>query len=238
LSDPEPSSEVRCSDCRDSRFVHPLKDGQSDYAAPLVPCRCARDALEAEKRERMLRFCELPAATEHMTFENFERLGHLEEAYAAALAVAEEAEGAKWLTLMGRADRGKTHLAVAICRRWLERGNLARYAYVPVLLDELRRGFGESGDQSYAERFDRFLKVPLLVLDDLGTENPTHWVQEKLDTIVDQRLMEGRSLVVTTNLTTKELTPRIFSRLDRAGRIVDVAGRPYSERRRKKPEKK
>ena len=60
------------------------------------------------------------------------------------------------------------------------------------------------------------LNVPLLVLDDLGVEYRTDWVQEKLDTIIDYRLMQGLPLVVTTNKPLDELPFRIASRLKRA----------------------
>ncbi len=225
---PENQKVHDCKSCGDSHFVYPLKsDGSTDYSQ-VVPCECVREKLEREKRGRLLRWCELPEATEHMTFENFKRTKHLEEAYQTARSVAEEEEGAKWLTLMSEVYHGKTHLAVAICRRWLARGKPARYAYVPLLLEELRRGFREGGDNSYEARFDMFLNVPLLVLDDLGTENPTPWVQEKLDTIVDYRLMHGLNLVVTTNFGYEELPVRIASRLSRAGRIVLIEGPPRS----------
>jgi DNA replication protein DnaC len=69
--------------------------------------------------------------------------------------------------------------------------------------------------------------VPLLVLDDLGVENSTSWVQEKLDTLVDYRLMHGLALVVTTNLTLEELPARISSRLERAGHVIGIKGEPY-----------
>jgi len=62
---------------------------------------------------------------------------------------------------------------------------------------------------------------------DLGTENPTRWVQERLDTIVDYRLMQGLPLVVATNATLEELGTRVASRLHRAGQIVAIGGVPY-----------
>jgi len=177
----------------------------------------------------MLNDCELPEASEHMTFENFHVHPGLEEAYQAALAIAEETAEFNWLTLNSDSDRGKTHLLIAVCRHRLRQEKPARYAYVPLLLDELRRGFREGGDLSYEARFDFFLNVPLLALDDLGTEHRTPWVQERIDTILDYRLMHGLALVVTTNLPIDELPFRIASRLQRKGRVVVIDAPAYSE---------
>jgi len=175
----------------------------------------------------MLQMCELPEATEHMTFEKWKPRAELAEVYDAALALAEgRSQGG--LTFMSDTNRGKTHLLIAVCRHWLALGVPARYAYVPLLLEELRRGFGQEGANSYEKRFDFFKNVPLLALDDLGTEHSTPWVQEKLDTIIDYRLMHGLPLVVTTNLTMDEMAFRIRSRLQRGGKIIYIDAPEYS----------
>ena len=109
---------------------------------------------------------------------------------------------------------------------------LARYAFVPLLLDELRAGFNQNSDGSYEERWEKFLKVPLLALDDLGTENPTPWAQEHLDTLIDYRMVHGLATVVTTNLVFEKLSSRIGSRLQRAGTIVGLSAKPYSQRKK------
>ena len=160
-----------------------------------------------------------------MTFEAFKLWWDVTKAYRLARRIAQG--DLKWLTLMGGPNRGKTHLAVAVCRNWLQQGKLARYAYVPLLLDELRRGFGATGAESYEARWDMFLRVPLLVLDDLGVENPTPWVQERLDTLIDARLMAGLALMVTTNLNMDEIPERIRTRLERGGEIVPIEGPEY-----------
>ena len=215
--------QFTCLICRDAHFVHPLmEDGKVDYST-VVPCECIREQMEREHIQRLLRYCELPVGTTHMTFENFKVTPELQEAYDLALQFAEGGD-VTWLTLMASTMRGKTHLAIAISRRWLERGKPAKYAYVPLLFEELRRGFREEGDKSYESRFDRFLNVPLLVLDDLGTENRTLFIQEKMDIIIDHRLVQGLPLVVTTNTPKDELPFRIASRLGRlpSSRIVFI----------------
>ena len=217
LSDEPPAygEEYKCPLCRDAHFIHPLMEGGKPDYTTVVSCECIREQMERERRQNLLKYCELPVGTAHMNLASFKVSSKLKEAYDLALKLAEGSSEITWLTLVAGTDRGKTHLAIGICRLWLQRGKLARYAYVPLLLDELRRGFHEEGDRSYEARFDRFLNVPLLVLDDLGAEHKTPWVQEKLDTIIDYRLMNGLPLVVTTNTPLDELPFRIASRLRR-----------------------
>ncbi len=218
-SDPE---QHDCLICQDGHFVHPRReDGKPDYSQ-IVPCECSIERLRRQKLQAMLEMCELPPWTEHMTFENFKVGPDLEEAYSAAFALAEGTAVTNWLTLFCDVNRGKTHLLVAACRRRISQGKPARYAFVPRLLDELRSGFRHEGNASYESRFDFFLNVPLLALDDLGTEHRTDWVQERLDTIVDYRLMHGLALMVNTNLAIDELNFRIANRLRRHGKVIFV----------------
>jgi DNA replication protein DnaC len=222
-------AEKVCPICRGAGFVHPrLPDGVPDYST-ILPCACVRAKLERERKKRLFQLCELPQKTLKWTFETFEVKPGLEEAYEAALALAERRSESNWLLLMGGTDRGKSHLLAAICHRWLHEGIPAKYSYVPLLLDELRRGFRGEGESSFETRFDFCLNVPLLALDDLGTENPTPWVQERLDTIIDYRLMNELALVVTTNSPMEDLPFRIRSRLAREGRVVYIAAKEYHE---------
>jgi len=192
--------EYECRVCKDAGFVHPVEDGKVQYEA-VVPCKCMAEALEKERQDRILRLCKLPADTEHMTFENFETDGNpsLIEALNCARTLADGTEEIRWLTLIGKVDRGKTHLAVAICRRWMERGIAARYAFVPLLLKELRDGFELEGEQSYRLKMNFLCDVGLLVLDDLGVERHTSWGLEQLQTIVHSRGINGLPLIVTAN---------------------------------------
>ncbi len=220
-----------CPRCKGIHFLHPVNNGKPDYDRT-VPCECIREQWQAEAKAAVLRRCELPDDSQHMTFESFRRRAEMEETYQVALAFAEGHTDYKTLTLIGKSDLGKTHLAVAICRKWLSLGKPALYTYAPLLLDELRAGFkdhrnDESRENTYEARFNFFLNVPLLLIDDLGVENNTPWVQEKLDTIVDYRIIHGLWLVITTNKPLDQLSARICSRLKRSGRVLVCKGEEY-----------
>ena len=185
-----------------------------------------------DKWNRMLKFCDLPKNSEHLTLDSFVVRTGTEEAYRWAVSLAADKEEIKWLILLGHVDQGKTHLAIGIARRWLERGIPAKYKFVPILLDDLRQGYQPEARISYDDEFNILKSVPLLVIDDLGAESKTIWAQEKLDTIVDYRYANALPLVVTSQLSVKQLferSERIASRLlrFRLGKVIVMSAGEY-----------
>ena len=59
--------------------------------------------------------------------------------------------------------------------------------------------------------------APVLILDDLGTQNGTPWAQEKLFQILNHRYNAQLPTVVTTNLSIDRLDERLRMRLTRPG---------------------
>lgn len=221
------ADEFKCQICHDRGWVcFDVELGHPDFER-VERCQCMKEQDEQERRERFLRLCRLPQGTDDRTFENFKVRTGLEDAYQAAVDVADGK--LKWLTLMGDVDTGKSHLAISICRKWLERDRPARYVAVPKLLDELRHGYHPDADMSYDQEFYFYENVDLLVLDDLGMESPTSWAQEKLDMLVNSRYENALPLVVTTNLGLDQISPRIASRLKRVefGEVVNIQAIEY-----------
>jgi DNA replication protein DnaC len=117
-----------------------------------------------------------------------------------------------WLLLQGNYGCGKTHLAVSIANFTLSLGIPTLILTVPDLLDWLRYAYDRT-DTNFEDRFEEIRNIPLLILDDLGTQNATPWAEEKLYQIVNHRYMMKLPLVVTTNLDLAEIDGRIRSRL-------------------------
>lgn len=219
----KPLNEFKCAICRDAEFVHPWVSGKVDYTQ-FVPCECVRAEHEDKKRKSLIAYCEIPEKGREMTFDSFIITPSNKEAFNICLAIAKEQSEFNFITLMGHSNHGKTHLAIAICNHQLNEGKPAKYVYVPLLLEELKAAFKKDGDDSYMSRYNTFLNVPILFLDDLGTENPTSWAQEKLDTLVDYRLMHKLTTVITTNKPFDKLPFRIANRLKRDGKIIAITG--------------
>ena len=72
------------------------------------------------------------------------------------------------------------------------------------------------------------LDVELLIIDDLGTEYPNQFTINKFFNIVNDRLLNNKSTIISTNLSLKELrdiyTERTFSRLANLYNIRKIVG--------------
>ncbi len=156
-----------------------------------------------------------------MTFENFstqgrlglgdDQIGSLKYALNQSTHFAHTLKG--WLLFLGGYGVGKTHLAAAIANFVVGVGVPTLFLTVPDLLDWLRFAY-DSTDSTFEERFDEIRNIPLLVLDDLGTQNTTAWAQEKLYQIINHRYVNRLPTVITTNQQLSELDGRIRSRLE------------------------
>ncbi len=192
--------------------------GHPDFGK-LVSCTC-RLAELAQRRVAALRSIGDLEALSRMTFETFVPEGHglppdkqanLRWAYEEARAFAENPQG--WLVLKGGYGCGKTHLAAAIANACIERGQPVLFITVPDLLDHLRSAFAPTSAADYDTRFEEVRTVPVLILDDLGTESGTTWAQEKLFQIFNYRYNARLPTVITTNRDLEEITLRLRSRL-------------------------
>jgi DNA replication protein DnaC len=132
-------------------------------------------------------------------------------AYEISQAYADKPHG--WLMLIGGFGCGKTHLAAAIANAVIERGMTPLFVTVPDLLDHLRATFAPTSLEGYSDRFEQVRKTPLLILDDLGTENTTPWALEKLFQLLNYRYLMQLPTVITTNHELEHLDPRLRSRL-------------------------
>lgn len=123
----------------------------------------------------------------------------------------------KGLLLMGENGVGKTHLAVAILKAVVSGKRIQGYFYETGELLKLVRDTYAS-DANEMDVLRPVLEADLLVLDDLGVEKTSEWVQETIGHVVNIRYSERRPTVFTTNLVESEDSTDPKSFLYRLGR--------------------
>jgi DNA replication protein DnaC len=125
------------------------------------------------------------------------------------------------LFIWGGFGCGKTHLAAAIANAAVACNIPTLFLTVPDLLDSLRFTF-DSQEISFEERFDEIRNIPLLILDDFGTQNMTNWALEKLFQIINYRYINQLPLVVTSNQPVDLIEGRLRSRFLDSNSVLRV----------------
>ena len=118
--------------------------------------------------------------------------------------------------LMGKSGLGKTYLLRCMATRLLERGKDIRIVSAYGFLQTARKSYFEN-DQGLEE----LLEVPVLLLDDLGSEPLMQNVTiEQLFNLINERQSKKLSTIVSTNLNIREFKTRYTERI--ASRMTDV----------------
>jgi len=184
----------------------------------MAQCRCSDiERRERRKRDEDFRASGLPSSRN--TFADFQPRPGTEEAYATARQYASE-KLSPVLVLLGGVGTGKTHLAEAVGNQMMGQGSVVRYVQGSGLLREMYSRMNSNTD-NLSDYIRDLMVARLLIIDDLGTGAPTEWAQGQIGDLMDDRIQQGRRLLVTSNLQTYEATEsKLGTRI--ADRLFDV----------------
>jgi len=162
--------------------------------------RQAEAALIEEKYQGLVTAARIPKKWRPVTFDNTDPHAY-PGPYKIAKRYAENftPDSGTWVLYSSGYGAGKTHLACCIGNyvlHQLRRPVLFKKARD--LLLEIRRTFSERGETE-ADILNWVLSVELLILDDVGVDNPSPWIESTYWTIFDRRLEWELPTVVTTN---------------------------------------
>jgi len=125
-------------------------------------------------------------------------------------------QGSGNLLFVGNTGLGKTFLSACIANQVAEKGFSVAYETAPRLFSKLEKDRFSPDEQTKAQ-MDSLNSCDLLIIDDLGTELPGNFVTAALYNLVNDRLLSGKSMIVSTNLNVEEIarrySPQIASRL-------------------------
>lgn len=214
------TEEPLCPDC-----------GGTGYVGAEM-CHCLKALCAALQRK------EMGAAFRNAGFESF-RLDYYSDAVIPQLKTSPRAVMEKTLDscrryartfsmdsgnllLSGGTGLGKTHLALAIGAAVGEQGYAVCYETAAGLFGKLEKAKFAPSEETLREA-DKLERCDLLILDDLGTEMPSQFVTAALYGLLNARLLAGRPMVITTNLSVDEAGSRYS---------MQIASRLYGEFKR------
>ncbi|MBE6908074.1 MAG: DNA replication protein DnaC [Ruminococcaceae bacterium] len=207
-------------------------------------CACLRGYYASEQNKELSRMLDLGTQSfETFRFDYYSRVPdyeqnlspyqRMEKNYDACRDYAYEFSPKSGnLLLSGDPGLGKTFLSASIARVVSDAGHSVVYDTASHIFSrfeakKFNRDNGEEGDDADADTA-RYLKCDLLIIDDLGTEMTTSFVQSTLYQIVNSRLTSGRKTIISTNLNPDDLGARygaaILSRIMGEYRILPFFG--------------
>ena len=204
-------------------------------------CRCLRNYYAREQQRELSRMLDLGS----QSFETFSLEWYAEED-SPDLGISPR-ENMDWifrtckryagnfgpgsgsLLLTGDPGLGKTFLSAAIAREVSGDGWSVVYDTAAHVFDRFEaRKFGREAGEEVEADVERVLDCDLLILDDLGTEMTTAFVQSALYQLMNGRLLKRRATILSTNLKLDELGrrygPQTASRMEGEYQILPFFG--------------
>jgi DNA replication protein DnaC len=186
---------MACSICEGTGWRAIERDG----ARLVERCECWRETVSA----RHLAEARIPPRYARCDLDHF--ILYPNERLMSAVARARRFADAfpavtKGLCLIGPPGIGKTHIAVSVLRKVVaDKGARGLFYDVRDLLRMIRSTYNPVVRTAEMDILRPVMEADLLVLDDLGAEKPSEWVEETMNLIVNTRYNERRPTIFTTN---------------------------------------
>ena len=199
-----------CPDCGDEFEAANLGPATARYCRK---CGEERERLEAEREQlaqkeleesryrELVALARIPPKWKDTTFDN-SNPDLNPQAFKIARRYAEQfnAQSPSLVFYSLGNGTGKTRLAACIANHILHKKRLpVLFKKARDLMLEIRRTFSDRGELTEADILDRVLSVQLLVLDDVGVDPTSQWLQTTHWTVFDRRLEWQLPVIVTTN---------------------------------------
>nr|DAL67010.1 MAG TPA: Replicative helicase [Caudoviricetes sp.] len=244
-----PDGLLYCGKCRTKKQTKLPASAVTGGREMIVPCICRckveenKRREEAEKKKQEMQRLERLRASSLMDAKlkaarlngyqidgDNQKIYNLAEKYVRRFD--EMYEKKQGLLFWGTVGTGKSYTAACIANELLDQ-------MIPVVMTSFVKILQNiQGNPDEEEKIMAGLNVAkLLIIDDLGAERSTDYALEKVYNIIDSRYLSGKPLILTTNMTLKEMQEtqdirykRIYDRIFEMCFPVRFAGRSWREK--------
>lgn len=196
-------SVYTCPKCCDTGFIM------------ATPCECYK----SKKIKYLFEYSNLSEVMKQQTFERFsldcyskERGGGLMSPYENAgrvlsrcrnFAENDEYKEGKNLFIFGEPGLGKTFLCSCIANELIKKGVSVLYQTAYNIIAEMEEQKFRYADN--AEKTNLYYNIPVLIVDDLGTEFSSSFTSSVIFDIINNRLVRNLSTIISTNFAIGDL---------------------------------
>lgn len=147
--------------------------------------------------------------------------------------------GAKDLLFIGTTGLGKTHLSSAIAKAVIEGGADVVYESAQNIFSDFEyERFSRAYSDGSVPKTKKYFDCDLLIIDDLGTEVSNQFTVSCLYNLMNTRIVEEKSMIISTNVSKEDLlsrySDRILSRLFGEFEIFVFSGRDIRSQKLRK----
>ena len=186
---------MSCPKCNDTGWFPEYFDG----VRRVERCDCWR----ADVARKMVSRARIPSRYHQCDFSTF--ITYPNDELVRAVKKAREFAATfpavdKGLIFIGPPGIGKTHLAVSVLKEVTEKNGVRGVYYdTRSLLSTIKSTYNPVTRASEADVLEEVMGAELLILDDLGAERLTDWVEETMNLIVNTRYNDRLATVFTSN---------------------------------------
>lgn len=210
-------------------------------------CACVRERIAREEKERKEReHIQTVESNTSVCFEertmrewNFENDNGLNPRMEHAKLYVEQWQEMKktgyGLLLWGGVGSGKSYMAACIANALLEQEERVLMTNFATIINGI---FSAADKNDYV---NAICSYDLLIIDDLGVESHSEYRMEGLFNVIDKRVRSGKPMIITTNLTIKEMDEtqdlneaRIYDRIRAVCQPIGVKGESQRKGNRRK----
>ena len=194
-----------CPICHGDEWVLEIIDGKE----VATPCICRAKAI----RKRRMAFAELPDGLSDIRLASFSISVYTNEESRQKARIACQIVK-EYLDMFKDAKRkgmglyicsetkgsGKTRMAASIANELMEKHNTqVKFSTSMRILTEIRRSYDPGTAMTESQLLSALSTTEVLVIDDFGTERVTDWVKDKFYEIINNRYVDKKVTIFTSN---------------------------------------